>query len=474
MSNQTYDLLWREAMVELVDALELEDPEQSSTAPQELGEWAATYVRHLQTARKLAEAHDQMVQPQKRADLRAALEAALARLVRMNRGLDFVALDEVLVDLKLPPEALEVPVPRCLLEDRAGELQQRAKLLARVAAQFGASAAASCAPAGYPGPGLGSGLGPSSALPLEEALAVIAANERGRQGRARFGALRAARAARQREERRKVQGTVNEWFLENRDPATGAFPDFPDEDAGGSRGIIGPALAPRAMIEAERAARGGKKKKKAAAAKTKAKKPKSAALAAPKGAPKAAKKRKDPTADRSVESLFTELASCGLVTTPSAGAALADHLGGCHLAGGALARASPAGDPDPSPQQLRGALAEFCALPLLAPAVHAVLLYGAPQTGKTALVRAVAAQAGAGLFDLSPRATDGKYPGKAAAMMVFKVAKALAPSVIYIDEVEKVFIMDKKKARAFGGVEAFNRIRKELVKEACPSCAVWI
>ena len=38
---------------------------------------------------------------------------------------------------------------------------------------------------------------------------------------------------------------VNEWFIENRDPETGAFPDFPAEDAGGSRSIIGPALAPR-------------------------------------------------------------------------------------------------------------------------------------------------------------------------------------------------------------------------------------
>ena len=72
-----------------------------------------------------------------------------------------------------------------------------------------------------------------------------------------------------------------------------------------------------------------------------------------------------------MESLFTELASCGLVAASRAGAALADHLGGGHLAGGALARASPAGDPDPSAQQLRGALAEFCALPLLCPAVAA-------------------------------------------------------------------------------------------------------
>lgn len=56
-------------------------------AAQELGEWGAAYVRHLQTARKLADAHDQLVQPQKRADLRAALEAALARLVELRHHL---------------------------------------------------------------------------------------------------------------------------------------------------------------------------------------------------------------------------------------------------------------------------------------------------------------------------------------------------------------------------------------------------
>jgi len=51
---------------------------------QDLPGWAAAYVRHLQTVRKLAHAHDQVVQPQKRADLRAALEAALARLVELR------------------------------------------------------------------------------------------------------------------------------------------------------------------------------------------------------------------------------------------------------------------------------------------------------------------------------------------------------------------------------------------------------
>ena len=134
----------------------------------------------------------------------AVLSAAAQPQVRLNRGLDFVALDDALVDLRLPPEALEVPVPRCLLEHREPELQQRAALLSRIAAQFAHAAARSAAPAEGPG----SEPGPGGALALEDALEVIAANERGRQGRARFAALRAARSARQLEERRKESGTV--------------------------------------------------------------------------------------------------------------------------------------------------------------------------------------------------------------------------------------------------------------------------
>ena len=129
--------------------------------------------------------------------------------VRLNRGLDFVALDDALVDARLPPEALEVPVPRCLLEHREPELRTRAALLARVAAQYGHAGA----PEGLgSAEGAGSGPGSGGPLALAEALEIIAANERGRQGRARFGALRAARAARRLEARRKESGTVRAWL----------------------------------------------------------------------------------------------------------------------------------------------------------------------------------------------------------------------------------------------------------------------
>lgn len=63
--------------------------------------------------------------------------------------------------------------------------------------------------------------------------------------------------------------------------------------------------------------------------------------------------------------------------------------------------------------------------------------------------------------------TDGKYQKKAVAMMlhiVFKVAKTMAPSVIFIDEVEKVFLSDKKKLKEFSSLEPYNRIKKDLAK----------
>lgn len=39
--------------------------------------------------------------------------------MKLNRGLDCVQLDDLLIDLKLTPDVLEVPVPRYFIEDRA-------------------------------------------------------------------------------------------------------------------------------------------------------------------------------------------------------------------------------------------------------------------------------------------------------------------------------------------------------------------
>jgi hypothetical protein len=51
---------------------------------QELSEWACIYIRYLQIFRKLETAYDQMLQPQKRQDMKKALEACMGRMLEIR------------------------------------------------------------------------------------------------------------------------------------------------------------------------------------------------------------------------------------------------------------------------------------------------------------------------------------------------------------------------------------------------------
>ena len=150
--------------MDLLDQLEAENPEDVSLAPQEFAEWACVYIKYLQIFRKLEVAYDQMVHPQKLIDMKKALEACMGRmlevrtapgcfvpgdwsvpstqahlapesrspvpnelacmqvrhwLVKLNKGVDFMNIEDILVDLKLTPEELELPVPKYFKLDRA-------------------------------------------------------------------------------------------------------------------------------------------------------------------------------------------------------------------------------------------------------------------------------------------------------------------------------------------------------------------
>jgi len=156
-----------------------------------------------------------------------------------------------------------------------------------------------------------------------------------------------------------------------------------------------------------------------------------------------------------------------------------------------LAEAEPTRLPDPSPAQVRAAVTEFGILPLGSQSVkdHAplnmtldpktgdpkgkpkpttpLLIVGAPGTGKRCIVNAIANETGANLFNLTPSNTDGKYSKKEYIMVhtTFKVAKALAPSVVWIGDVDSVFKSGKVKG-ATG--EPPNRIMKHLTAVLTP------
>ncbi len=65
-----------------------------------------------------------MVHPQKRMDIKKALEAVIGRVLEvkekltdMNKKVSFINLDDVLVDLKLSPNVLEVPASQSVLRN---------------------------------------------------------------------------------------------------------------------------------------------------------------------------------------------------------------------------------------------------------------------------------------------------------------------------------------------------------------------
>ncbi|MCO5548461.1 hypothetical protein L7F22_001919 [Adiantum nelumboides] len=190
------------------------------------------------------------------------------------------------------------------------------------------------------------------------------------------------------------------------------------------------------------------------------------------GVKPAKKPPKDKSGQRSLESIFNELAENGIVQ-------LCPDRSFQEFKGSDIVRASNLEGSfvieDPSLAQVRQLVVKYCVLPLASDFVHknapyakSVLIYGGEGNGKTLLVHAACSAAGATFINLSPRNTDGKYPGSQLGKMLqiaFKVAKIMAPSIIYIDEAELIFIKEKKKLKASGLKDKSSRIKKPLLKE---------
>ena len=73
--------------------MEAEHPDEAALAPMEISEYSCIYIKYVQIFRKLEEAYDQMCHPQKRADMKKAVESVLGRileiktwLVRLNKA----------------------------------------------------------------------------------------------------------------------------------------------------------------------------------------------------------------------------------------------------------------------------------------------------------------------------------------------------------------------------------------------------
>lgn len=134
MSHATYQNKWTECMQELMEQVQIEwlpadAAENGQSFPQEFQHFALLYIKYLQIYRKLEDCHDQMVHPQKRRSIKKVLKSTIIRILELKNMLiicnpeprknnRFVALDEVLTDLKLNPETVDWKVPRYFLDDK--------------------------------------------------------------------------------------------------------------------------------------------------------------------------------------------------------------------------------------------------------------------------------------------------------------------------------------------------------------------
>nr|XP_014431162.1 dynein regulatory complex protein 11 isoform X2 [Pelodiscus sinensis] len=181
------------------------------------------------------------------------------------------------------------------------------------------------------------------------------------------------------------------------------------------------------------------------------------------------KKEKDLTPDRTIDSLYKELVEEGLLIKPKT-VKLSDYVGEYSYLGTTLRQVDI--EPMPSLTDVRQLIALYGILPLGSQAVHekaplvkTLLLAGPTGVGKKMLVHALCTETGANLFNLSASNIAGKYPGKSGLQMmlhmVFKVAKQLQPSVIWIGDTEKTFY--KRVPKSEKEMEP-KRLKKNLPK----------
>lgn len=181
MANVTYDLLWRDTMRDLLDMLEL-DPPQDQDEQDSFQHFSFLYIRYVQIFKNLEDCYDQHVHPQKRLDIKEVLEGVMGRMLQIKEylvkmsGFKFINFDDILVDLKLIPETLELPVPRYFVDERQKDLELREKLVKTLIAARDADAEEE--------PDDKS----EARMTMDDAIRFIQVNERGRQGkqRARF------------------------------------------------------------------------------------------------------------------------------------------------------------------------------------------------------------------------------------------------------------------------------------------------
>ena len=221
MANATYEYLWHDAMGELDEQLNVEgvdddEPEGGGkpgdspevTISQAFQHFACLYIKYIQIFRKLEACYDNILHPQKRIHVKKVLELVIRRVIELKADLvrwnppnsfvkmpdgveeafpwEYIHLDEILVDLKLSPSVLELPIPRYFREEKNKQLEQRDRLVSGYT-RLKHNKDAILIEDKFESPLA------LERMTLDDAIEIIQRNERGRQGVERTAIYRANR-----------------------------------------------------------------------------------------------------------------------------------------------------------------------------------------------------------------------------------------------------------------------------------------
>lgn len=205
MSNLTYNKSWASGYHELANQVGYESVKDSGLIPKDkdtaFQHLAVLYIRYIGIFKKLEDAYDQILHPQKKRLLKSVLGAVMTRLIEVKASIvdlecsDAHVYNDILLDMKLIPDDMRIPSPRYIVEDAEQVINQREKLLVELGARdlmFGENMSI------FP------------AMSQEEAIKILQLNERGRQGKLRAKYMADIRLQAQREREMDTASDVKE------------------------------------------------------------------------------------------------------------------------------------------------------------------------------------------------------------------------------------------------------------------------